>query len=144
MPWAGGFWGSRAVASVPQTSFSCDNQEEWSLGAADCFPPPSRQGDCTIISGEYEKTSTPGKYTYYNPSKLGSLATCSAPRAAAWLGGGNQRRGQLAAGEGVRESWARKPRHSLGHFQPKRGVKLGERGCSSPVPAWARDYGMFQ
>uniref|UniRef100_A0A8D0FX38 Protein AMBP n=1 Tax=Strix occidentalis caurina TaxID=311401 RepID=A0A8D0FX38_STROC len=26
-----------------------------------------RQGDCTHISGEYQKTSTPGKYTYYNP-----------------------------------------------------------------------------
>ncbi|NXU71444.1 AMBP protein, partial [Oreotrochilus melanogaster] len=26
-----------------------------------------RQGDCTRVSGEYQKTSTPGKYTYYNP-----------------------------------------------------------------------------
>ncbi|NWU22250.1 AMBP protein, partial [Dyaphorophyia castanea] len=26
-----------------------------------------RQGDCTQVSGEYQKTSTPGKYTYYNP-----------------------------------------------------------------------------
>ncbi|NXL68383.1 AMBP protein, partial [Chordeiles acutipennis] len=26
-----------------------------------------RQGDCTRLSGEYQKTSTPGKYTYYNP-----------------------------------------------------------------------------
>ncbi|GAB0198321.1 protein AMBP [Grus japonensis] len=25
------------------------------------------QGDCTHVSGEYQKTSTPGKYTYYNP-----------------------------------------------------------------------------
>ncbi|NXV08999.1 AMBP protein, partial [Cettia cetti] len=26
-----------------------------------------RQGDCTQVSGEYQKTNTPGKYTYYNP-----------------------------------------------------------------------------
>ncbi|KFQ41676.1 hypothetical protein N333_08736, partial [Nestor notabilis] len=26
-----------------------------------------RQGDCMHVSGEYQKTSTPGKYTYYNP-----------------------------------------------------------------------------
>ncbi|XP_074871576.1 protein AMBP [Carettochelys insculpta] len=27
-----------------------------------------RQGVCTQVSGEYQKTSIPGKYTYYNPS----------------------------------------------------------------------------
>ncbi|NXR71140.1 AMBP protein, partial [Pycnonotus jocosus] len=26
-----------------------------------------RQNDCTQVSGEYQNTSTPGKYTYYNP-----------------------------------------------------------------------------
>ncbi|XP_025961981.2 protein AMBP [Dromaius novaehollandiae] len=26
-----------------------------------------RQDDCTHVSGEYQKTSTPGRYTYYNP-----------------------------------------------------------------------------
>ncbi|NXU51211.1 AMBP protein, partial [Turnix velox] len=26
-----------------------------------------RQGDCRHLSGEFQKTSTPGKYTYYNP-----------------------------------------------------------------------------
>uniref|UniRef100_A0A8C6YWE0 Protein AMBP n=1 Tax=Nothoprocta perdicaria TaxID=30464 RepID=A0A8C6YWE0_NOTPE len=26
-----------------------------------------RQDDCTHVSGEYQKTSIPGKYTYYNP-----------------------------------------------------------------------------
>lgn len=87
------------------------------------------------VSGEYQKTSTPGKYTYYNPSKLGLLPTCSAPRAAAWLGDGNQRWAQLAAGEGVHESRAQKPHHSLCHFQPKYRVKLRERSCFSTVPA---------
>uniref|UniRef100_A0A8B9NS04 Protein AMBP n=1 Tax=Apteryx owenii TaxID=8824 RepID=A0A8B9NS04_APTOW len=26
-----------------------------------------RQDDCTHVSGEYQKTTTPGRYTYYNP-----------------------------------------------------------------------------
>ncbi|KFR03205.1 Protein AMBP, partial [Opisthocomus hoazin] len=53
-------------------------KEKFSMGTLVLGPGPSadqistastrlRQGDCTIISGEYEKTSTPGKYTYYNP-----------------------------------------------------------------------------
>ncbi|NXJ79041.1 AMBP protein, partial [Trogon melanurus] len=53
-------------------------KEKFSVGTLVLGPGPSddeistvstrlRQGDCTRISGEYQKTSTPGKYTYYNP-----------------------------------------------------------------------------
>ncbi|NXS75441.1 AMBP protein, partial [Pandion haliaetus] len=53
-------------------------KEKFSMGTLVLGPSPSpdqistastrlRQGDCTHISGEYQKTSTPGKYTYYNP-----------------------------------------------------------------------------
>uniref|UniRef100_A0A663NF55 Alpha-1-microglobulin/bikunin precursor n=1 Tax=Athene cunicularia TaxID=194338 RepID=A0A663NF55_ATHCN len=53
-------------------------KEKFSMGTLVLGPGPSidqistastrlRQGDCTHISGEYQKTSTPGKYTYYNP-----------------------------------------------------------------------------
>ncbi|NXU21264.1 AMBP protein, partial [Pardalotus punctatus] len=53
-------------------------KEKFSMGTVVLGPGPSanqistastrlRQGDCTQVSGEYEKTSTPGKYTYYNP-----------------------------------------------------------------------------
>ncbi|NXT92079.1 AMBP protein, partial [Anhinga rufa] len=53
-------------------------KEKFSMGTLVLGPGPStnqistastrlRQGDCTLISGEYQKTSTPGKYTYYNP-----------------------------------------------------------------------------
>ncbi|NXK68824.1 AMBP protein, partial [Sylvietta virens] len=53
-------------------------KEKFSMGTLMLGPGPSadqisttstrlRQGDCTQVSGEYQKTSTPGKYTYYNP-----------------------------------------------------------------------------
>ncbi|NXN31976.1 AMBP protein, partial [Nycticryphes semicollaris] len=53
-------------------------KEKFSMGTLVLGPGPSanqistsstrlRQGDCTRISGEYQKTSTPGIYTYYNP-----------------------------------------------------------------------------
>ncbi|NXE68773.1 AMBP protein, partial [Calcarius ornatus] len=53
-------------------------KEKFSMGTLVLGPGPStdqistastrlRQGDCTLVSGEYQKTSTPGKYTYYNP-----------------------------------------------------------------------------
>ncbi|NWH99916.1 AMBP protein, partial [Tichodroma muraria] len=53
-------------------------KEKFSMGTLVLGPGPSanqisttstrlRQGDCTHVSGEYQKTSTPGKYTYYNP-----------------------------------------------------------------------------
>ncbi|KFV18780.1 hypothetical protein N340_07657, partial [Tauraco erythrolophus] len=53
-------------------------KEKFSMGTLVLGPGPSadqistastrlRQGDCTRTSGEYQKTSTPGKYTYYNP-----------------------------------------------------------------------------
>ncbi|NWZ65971.1 AMBP protein, partial [Acrocephalus arundinaceus] len=53
-------------------------KEKFSMGTLVLGPGPSadqisttstrlRQGDCTQVSGEYQKTSTPGKYTYYNP-----------------------------------------------------------------------------
>ncbi|NXY25671.1 AMBP protein, partial [Atrichornis clamosus] len=53
-------------------------KEKFSMGTLVLGPGPSndqistasirlRQGDCTRVSGEYQKTSTPGKYTYYNP-----------------------------------------------------------------------------
>uniref|UniRef100_A0A8B9DT39 Protein AMBP n=1 Tax=Anser cygnoides TaxID=8845 RepID=A0A8B9DT39_ANSCY len=53
-------------------------KEKFNMGTLVLGPGPSadqististrlRQGDCTHISGEYQKTSTPGKYTYYNP-----------------------------------------------------------------------------
>ncbi|NXW59871.1 AMBP protein, partial [Eurystomus gularis] len=53
-------------------------KEKFSMGTLVLGPGPSadqisttstrlRQGDCMQISGEYQKTSTPGKYTYYNP-----------------------------------------------------------------------------
>ncbi|NWY33240.1 AMBP protein, partial [Pheucticus melanocephalus] len=53
-------------------------KEKFSMGMLVLGPGPSpdqisttstrlRQGDCTLVSGEYQKTSTPGKYTYYNP-----------------------------------------------------------------------------
>ncbi|NXA18278.1 AMBP protein, partial [Ibidorhyncha struthersii] len=52
-------------------------KEKFSMGTLVLGPGPSadqirtastrlRQGDCTHVSGEYQKTSTPGKYTYYN------------------------------------------------------------------------------
>ncbi|NXY91692.1 AMBP protein, partial [Alcedo cyanopectus] len=55
-----------------------DYKEKFSMGTLVLGPGPSsnqistastrlRQGDCTEVSGEYQKTSTPGKYTYYNP-----------------------------------------------------------------------------
>ncbi|NXP37654.1 AMBP protein, partial [Leiothrix lutea] len=57
-------------------------KEKFSMGTLVLGPGPSadqisttstrlRQGDCTQVSGEYQKTSTPGKYTYYNPSTWG-------------------------------------------------------------------------
>ncbi|NXO98649.1 AMBP protein, partial [Certhia brachydactyla] len=53
-------------------------KEKFSMGTLVLGPGPSpnqisttstrlRQGVCTQVSGEYQKTSTPGKYTYYNP-----------------------------------------------------------------------------
>ncbi|NWI43473.1 AMBP protein, partial [Picathartes gymnocephalus] len=53
-------------------------KDKFSMGTLVLGPGPSadqistastrlRQGDCTQVSGEYQKTSTPGKYTYYNP-----------------------------------------------------------------------------
>ncbi|NXT68280.1 AMBP protein, partial [Chaetops frenatus] len=53
-------------------------KDKFSVGTLVLGPGPSpnqistastrlRQGDCTQVSGEYQKTSTPGKYTYYNP-----------------------------------------------------------------------------
>ncbi|NXX19184.1 AMBP protein, partial [Podargus strigoides] len=53
-------------------------KEKFSMGTLVLGPGPSadqistastrlRHGDCTHISGEYQKTSTPGKYTFYNP-----------------------------------------------------------------------------
>ncbi|NXT25849.1 AMBP protein, partial [Syrrhaptes paradoxus] len=53
-------------------------KEKFSMGTLVLGPGPSadqistastrmRQGDCTHVTGEYQKTSTPGKYTYYNP-----------------------------------------------------------------------------
>ncbi|NXP70636.1 AMBP protein, partial [Ramphastos sulfuratus] len=53
-------------------------KEKFSMGTLVLGPGPSddqisttstrlRQGDCKQTSGEYQKTSTPGKYTYYNP-----------------------------------------------------------------------------
>ncbi|NWQ80159.1 AMBP protein, partial [Columbina picui] len=53
-------------------------KEKFSMGTLVLGPGPStdqistastrmRQGDCKLIAGEYQKTSTPGKYTYYNP-----------------------------------------------------------------------------
>nr|XP_013809920.1 PREDICTED: protein AMBP isoform X2 [Apteryx mantelli mantelli] len=32
-----------------------------------------RQDDCTHVSGEYQKTTTPGRYTYYNPRRSPEL-----------------------------------------------------------------------
>ncbi|NXJ16718.1 AMBP protein, partial [Odontophorus gujanensis] len=53
-------------------------KEKFSMGTLVLAPSPStdqittistrlRQGECTRVSGEYQKTDTPGKYTYYNP-----------------------------------------------------------------------------
>ncbi|NXC19408.1 AMBP protein, partial [Corythaeola cristata] len=53
-------------------------KEKFSMGTLVLGPGPSadqistastrlRQGECTLTSGEYQKTNTPGKYTYYNP-----------------------------------------------------------------------------
>lgn len=85
------------------------------------FSPPSRQGDCKLIAGEYQKTSTPGKYTYYNPSKLSSLPTCLAPRAAMWLSDGNQCWAQLRLGKG----------------SGKQGSEAAPQFGSLPVKVWS-------
>ncbi|KFO85615.1 hypothetical protein N320_01762, partial [Buceros rhinoceros silvestris] len=53
-------------------------KEKFSMGTLVLGPGPStdqiratstrlRQGDCSHVSGEYQKTSTAGKYSYYNP-----------------------------------------------------------------------------
>uniref|UniRef100_A0A8C2TWU4 Protein AMBP n=1 Tax=Coturnix japonica TaxID=93934 RepID=A0A8C2TWU4_COTJA len=53
-------------------------KEKFSMGTLVLGPGPNtdqististrlRQGDCKRVSGEYQKTDTPGKYTYYNP-----------------------------------------------------------------------------
>ncbi|NXN99018.1 AMBP protein, partial [Rhinopomastus cyanomelas] len=53
-------------------------KEKFSMGTLMLGPGPTadqinttstrmRQGDCTHVSGQYQTTSTPGKYTYYNP-----------------------------------------------------------------------------
>ncbi|KFP91157.1 hypothetical protein N311_08963, partial [Apaloderma vittatum] len=71
-----GKWYDVAIGST--CKFMKNYKEKFSVGTLVLGPGPSddqittvstrlRQGDCTRISGEYQKTSTPGKYTYYNP-----------------------------------------------------------------------------
>ncbi|NXX96968.1 AMBP protein, partial [Centropus bengalensis] len=71
-----GKWYDIAIATTCR--WMKNYKEKFSMGTLVLGPGPSpdqistvstrlRQGDCTQTSGEYQKTSIPGKYTFYNP-----------------------------------------------------------------------------